>query len=270
MSHLLGADWIKLSHRWMPRVILLIPPLIIGLIYWGVATTSDRVNLIPPRGWVPALFFMCAFAPFIWPVLGGSWAGSEYGWGTIRMVLSRRPSRSQFVGSALIILLAAVAIGIALVLVLMTLVGGLIGVLTGHSFFDTNALPGNFGVILVKMILTGFFIVGFYVVLAYAFGTIFRSSSVGIGAGIGISVAQLIVSGIFIGLGSTWKSIGERFPYQYANQLATRVADEATTGKFLRAESGPGISESAIGLAIYTAILLVATFLLIQSRDVTS
>ena len=55
-----------------------------------------------------------------------------------------------------------------------------------------------------------------------------------------------------------------------ANQLASRVAEGATTGKFLRADSGPGITECVIGLAIYTAILLAATFLLIQSRDVTS
>src|SRR5579872_881343 len=97
MSRVLAAEWLKVRKRWMPRVLVLIMMVIIGLIFWAISTnSSDRANVFLPRAWLTSLFLGAGVAAFLWPILAGSWAGNEYSWGTIRMVLSRRPSRAQF------------------------------------------------------------------------------------------------------------------------------------------------------------------------------
>jgi hypothetical protein len=270
MKYLLAAEWLKLRKRWMMRIVVGLTLVIIALIFWGVGTSSDRINLIPPRGLVPALFFAGSFAAFIWPVVGGSWAGNEYGWGTIGTILSRRPNRIEFTVAALLMLMLAVFLALLLILLLGIVAGGIVAVATGHPFFTTSGLPNGFGTIFVKCFLVAFFVIGFYVLLSYAFGTIFRSSAFGVGAGIGISVAQLIIMGIFFGIGGAWREIGHHFPFAYQNGLITRITAEGTTQSFINpGRDAPGISESLIGLTIYAAILLAVTLYLIRIRDVT-
>lgn len=271
MNGLLGAEWIKMRRRLMPRIIVLILLIILALIFWGNgARSSDLSNVLIPRSWIFALFLTMAFAPFLWPVLGGSWAGNEYGWGTVRMVLSRRPDRIQFALAGLVILIAAVILGLIAVLLLSTVAGAVIALLTGHSVIVTSGLQSGYGLIVVKVFLGAAYILTFYVVLAYAAGTIFRSGAVGIGAGIGITVAQLILTGILFALGGTWKTVAEHFPYQYTNALATRLADEGMPENFRATSSNaPGIGECLIGLTISIAILIAATLVVIRQRDVT-
>src|SRR5436305_14653890 len=127
MSGLMLAEWLKLRNRWMPRIIVLILLGINALIFWGTATNNkNRVDLLFPRGLVAALFFAALFSAFLWPVLGGSWSGNEYGWGTIRMLLSRRPDRIEMVVAALAVLLLGVAAGLIAVLILATIEGVII------------------------------------------------------------------------------------------------------------------------------------------------
>jgi hypothetical protein len=96
MTALLSFEWLKLERWWMPRVVVvLISVLTLGASCVLGANVTERGDLLLPRGWLAALSFSSIFAPFFWPLLGASWAGNEYGWGTIRSVLSRRPNRVE-------------------------------------------------------------------------------------------------------------------------------------------------------------------------------
>src|SRR5450759_2977149 len=62
MSAYLSFEWLKLSKRWMPRVILLMMLALTILVFWGQATRiHGRGNLLLPRGWLAALAF-CSFS----------------------------------------------------------------------------------------------------------------------------------------------------------------------------------------------------------------
>src|SRR5579864_2555498 len=145
MSALFAGEWIKLRRRWMPRVLVLLMLVILGLLFWGTATQkAQRVDLIMPYAWISSMAFAAFVAPFLWPVLGGSWAGNEYGWGTIRMILSRRPSRSQFVLAGLLILAAFVAVSLVITVLFSCLAGAVIALVTGHSVFNSSEFNGAF------------------------------------------------------------------------------------------------------------------------------
>lgn len=272
MTELLAAEWLKMRKRWMVRIIILIMLAIIALVFWGLGTRGDqRINLFMPRGWLVALSLTSGFAPFIWPVLGGNWAGSEYNWGTVRMILSRRPDRIQWTAAALLTLIFVSGIGILLAVLLGTIAGSIIAGLTGNPAFDTAGLQSGYALIVIKCFFGIWYVLAFYVILSYAAGTVFRSGAFGIGFGIGITVAQLIVFGIFRGLGGTWRTVAEHFPYAYTNALTSRLPSAGTTGDFARVGNDvASTTESLIGLAIYMAILLAITFTAVKTRDVTS
>ncbi|HEX6510083.1 MAG TPA: ABC transporter permease [Chloroflexota bacterium] len=273
MSGLLAADWLKLRKRLMPRVLLGIMLAIIALIFFGVARQNDTQtvrDIFLPDSWLLGLAYASFFAPFIAPILAGSWAGSEYSWGTIRMILSRRPGRDQFLLSGIIVLLLGAAFALLATLVLATLAGWLSASLMSHSAFSSSALTNDFWGTLVKLFLGVWLVMAFYVVLAYSAGTLFRSGAVGIGVGVGLTLADLILTGIFTGLGGTWRQIADHFPDVYARTLPLKIAEHQVSSLDTGRADLPSISTSIVGLGIYTLVPLAIALLLIRYRDVTA
>ncbi|HZT95959.1 MAG TPA: ABC transporter permease [Chloroflexota bacterium] len=270
MRELLAAEFVKMRFRWMPRIIVLIMLAIIGLIFWGVGTGDQRANLFFPRGLLAGLVFSGFFAPFLWPVLAGAWAGNEYSWGTLRLVLTRRPSRIQYAVSSLIILAVTAIVALVLALILSAILGALIGSLTGHGGIVTGGLPSDFVVILIKTFVAIVYVVCYYLILAFTAATIFQSPAAGIGIGIGVWIAEQVVTGIFTGLGSPWTDISDRFPIRYSSSLVERVVGNALSGRFVHGAPTAGLGEAIIGLAIYMAIFLALTLFVLRERDVTA
>ncbi|MGH2449086.1 MAG: hypothetical protein ACRDFS_10865 [Chloroflexota bacterium] len=271
----LAFEWLKMRKRWMARVIILLTLGLMVLAFWGEATrVSDQVNLLPPRAWLTALILGAFFAPFFWPVLGGSWAGNEFSWGTVRLILTHRPSRMARPIMGLIMLAITVGIALILALVVSTIAGAVIAGVTGHSAFVTSALSGTFFAVLVKGFLAAWYVSLFYILLAYCAGTFFQSTAVGIGIGIGSTLAELIVRGIFDGLGGWWKIVGDHFPAVYTQDLATRVVNSQLTtsagGVGQVAPGTPSAGQSVIAIAIYMAIFLALTLWVVRVRDVTA
>jgi hypothetical protein len=272
MTGLLRADWRKMRHRWMPRVLLLILFALVALIFFGISSRARyRSDLILPGGLVVALSLAAGFAAFIWPVLAGSWAGNEYGWGTVRTTLTRRPSRIEFSLSGLIVVLLVVGFALALVLVVGTAAGSLVAAATDPPALSTpsGANPTD---IILKMFFGTWYTSAFYVVLAYTAGVVFRSAPAGIGLGIGFAVAQSAVSAIFGALGDPWKAIAQHFPDAYTTALTSRLSHELiTSGPFSHVpSSAPSISTSIVALAIYIAILIATMLTVARQRDITS
>jgi hypothetical protein len=144
---------------------------------------------------------------------------------------------------------------------------------TGNSAFLGDLLTASFLATFVKLFLACLYVCAFYLVLSYTAGTIFRSSAVGIGVGIGLTFAEFIVAGIFDHLGGKWAGFAQHFPIQYTTGLPQRAAVPGLlhgTGMAQVGADVPHIGESLGFLAIYMAVLLVITFILVRARDVTS
>jgi hypothetical protein len=274
MTAFLSSEWLKLTKRWMPRVILGMIAGLMILAFWGQGTrVSEQVNLLLPRGWLVALLFTSFFAPFFWPVLGGSWAGNEYGWGTIRMVLTRRPYRVRNVLAAQFVLMAGLALAMLCVLIVGTLAGVAVAIFTHNSTFVSGAFDGSYLATLLKTLLAAWYVSSFFLILGFACATIFRSAAVGIGVGIGSSLAEFILRGIFNRLGGIWKDIADHFPVVYTNDFVTRVAHSGLVpGTDLASvnQGAPSAGQSMTAITIYLAVFLIATLVVVRNRDVTA
>jgi ABC-2 type transport system permease protein len=270
----MSMEWLKLTHRWMPRILVAMVAGLTTIAFWAQATrTLERGNLLMPRGWLAALTLCSFFAAFFWPVLGGSWAGNEYSWGTIRTLLTRRPYRIEQVASALVVLFIGLAISLLVLLVVATVAGIIIAALTNNHVFTSGVFNGNFVVLILKGFLSAWYVSAFYLFLAYATATLFRSAAVGIGIGIGGTFAQFILFRIFDGLGGVWKTIAEHFPIQFTNNLITEVV----RGGLVRGSNlasvdptAPSVGSSLFWLTLYSVILLAITLYVVRVRDVTA
>jgi hypothetical protein len=272
MIALLRADWRKLRHRWMPRILLILLIALVALVFFSISSRARyRSDLILPDGLIIALSLGAGFAGFIWPVLAGSWSGSEYSWGTVRLALTRRPSRIRFNLSGLLVVLLTIGIGLCLILATGAVAGALVGVATHLAAAPTP--PGsNPTEVILKLFFAVWLTSAFYAALAYAAGAVFRSAPAGIGVGIGFGVAQSAVSAIFNALGDPWQSIALHFPSAYASSLTSRLANElVVTGPFAHVSSNAAsIPASIVGLAIYIAIVVAFMLAAVRQRDITT
>ena len=274
MTAYLSFEWLKFSRRWMPRVILVMLLGLTVLVFWGQATRLEgRGNLLLPRGWLAALAFCSFFGPFFWPVLGGSWAGNEYGWGTIRSILTRRPARATQVLAALAVLVGAILLALIAILIVATGASLAVASFTGNPTWTSGLFDGSFAFAMFKGLLTAWYVSSFYLLLAYAAAVIARSAAVGIGFGIGSTLAEIVLRELFSSLGGVWNTIAEHFPFVYSQDMITRVVgSELVPGSRLAsvAPNTPGAVESLIALALYAAVLLAAVLVAVRVRDVTA
>ena len=274
MTAYLSFEWLKFQKRWMPRVIVVLLIALTVFAFWGQGTRVDgRANLFMPRGWLAALSFCSFFAPFFWPVLGASWAGNEYGWGTLRAVLTRRPSRIEHFTAALVVLVVGVAIGILAIVLTGTVAGIAVSLATGNDTWASGVWGGDFASTLVKGFLTTWYVSAFYLVLSYTSAIIFRSAAVGIAIGVGGTLAQYILRRIFNELGGVWNTIADHFPANYADSMITHVVKDSLvpgTGLASTNASDPSAGQSFVALAIYGVIFLAIAMTAVRVRDVTA
>lgn len=274
MMNEMSFEWFKLSRRTMPRIVLLLLAGLTVLAFWGYATRDlGRPNLFLPRGWLAALSFCAFFAPFFWPVLGGSWAGNEYGWGTIRAVLTRRPERISHALGALAVLIVGVLIGIVAIVAVGTVAAAAVSTATGAPVWSSGLFTGDFVATLLKGILTAWYVSSFYLLLAYGAAVIARSAAVGIGFGIGSTLAEVVLVRLFAALGGAWNTIAQHFPVIYADNMITQVVHASMvqgTNLARVPDDTPSAGSSLIALASYAAAMLVAMLAAVRLRDVTA
>jgi hypothetical protein len=274
MINELSFEWFKLSRRWMPRIILGMLAGLTVLAFWGYATRNvGRPNLFLPRGWLAALSFCAFFAPFFWPVLGGSWAGNEYGWGTIRAILTRRPERITHALAALVVLIVGVLIGILAIVAVATGASLAVSTATGMPLWTSGLFTGTFVTTLFKGVVTAWYVSSFYLVLAYTTAIIARSPAVGIGFGIGSTLAEVVLLRLLGALGGVWKSIAQHFPVIYSEGVITQVVHSSLVQgtNLARVDPGtPSAGSSYIALTIYAVALLLAMLAALRFRDVTA
>lgn len=275
MTAYMSFEWLKLCKRWMPRMILAAVLGVVVIMFLGTGSRPDSnlANLFFPRALVASLLAAAFAAPFFWPVLGGSWSGNEYGWGSVRLILSRRPQRVQHVLASLAVLLA----GIAIALLAVVIVGGLAGftasLLTGHAMFVSGVMSSTFLLTLAETFLVTWYGASFTLIVAFAAGTIFRSAPAGIGIGVGLTLAQILTIGILDGQRGFWKTVADHLPLQYVENLTGNVAAPLFIhGTSLASVNpmAPGTGESILALGIMMMALLAATCVVVRNRDITA
>jgi ABC-2 type transport system permease protein len=197
-------------------------------------------------------------------ILTASVIGSEYSWGSIRQVLTKKGIRYQYVVSKLIALLfyataglfAAVLIGFGLSLATSSLLGPIEWSFLTPGFI--GEIAGTFGWTLLGLLP--------YIALAAFFSFLGRSAISGIGGALGLYVIEAVLVTIFTSSGGWLAKIPDYLlgPNIDALVPATLFAHNP----FLASGTAPDVPQAIIVIATYCIVLIGASLVIFQKRDI--
>jgi ABC-type transport system involved in multi-copper enzyme maturation permease subunit len=246
--------------------IIILPYIAIHVSNQTAAQKADSTrDFILPHGIVQSFEICAFFARVLLVVVAASVVGSEYSWGTIRVMIGTGVSRSKLL-LAKLIALTLTTVGFLVVAVAAgTLASLLVTVLGGHPL-TLGTVNGAWWGDLVLMTLRTIFAVWVIVVLAFSVSSLTRSLAAGIAVGIGWPYIEQIGAALLGLIGSVGNTINNWLISTNAVALVIRSGLGPRT-----VERGtPGAWHAFGVLAVYCVVLLTATFVVFRRRDIAS
>ncbi len=204
--------------------------------------------------------------PWLLIVLVALLIGSEYGWGTLRLVLARGPSRTEFLLAKLLAMAITVVFGTLALLVVGAIIMPL-GDLAVGAFAPT--LPDGFISALALDWLRATSVMLIYVAIAFAAAGLTRSGGAGLGIGLLFLFLESILTPIFSSLGGFWGDATRFFPANLVR--AVQSANELSAGEFASGSLVEVVDPWVGGLVLiaYFIVLMGATIWVFNRRDIT-
>lgn len=203
-------------------------------------------------------------------IIGGGIVSSEYSTGTVRLLMIRPVSRWKILLSKLISVFI-IGYGVLLTTVVLNIISS--GIINGFGGLATNVIAfsgdkiveQNFIISIIPKLLFSSISLIFIIALVFAISTIIKNTALAVGlttvAYLGSSVATMIMAS----LGMKW--VGKTIlPYM---NLSTFVTNP-NYAEMLKSEYNIVLNSTmgAIQLLVFAAILIIASFIVFQKRDV--
>ncbi len=230
----------------------------------GETTAQLLADTLPGRLIPNTLGGFPMFAGAIALIIGALAAGSEYGWGTLKTILTQRPRRLSLLGGKLL----------AITSTILALVIGVFAVNAVWSWViaTTEGRPADWPSVLDlgRGIGAGWLILGMWSLLGALLGTLFRSTSLAVGLGLvwALAVENLIRG--FAGLLGFLDAFQKGLPGTNAGSLV------ASLGAATLDQPGgtPGVTAvvggrlAVVVLIAYVVVLIVIAGITLQRQDV--
>ncbi len=227
----------------------------------GVPPEELLAGVLPDAAPAVLVQGMPMFGGAILMILGALAAGSGYGWGTWKTVLTQGPGRSAAVGGTLVAL-ATVVLGVVLGTAAVDLgVSNALAVAEGRP---VDLPPAGE---LIEAVGVGLLVLGMWTTAGVLLGSLARSPALAVGLGLvwALVVENLLrgVSGLLAGLAV----LTDHLPGTAAGSLVGALGASGQAG------GAPGVltnlpgSTALVALATYLVAFTAATLLLIRRRD---
>jgi len=206
-------------------------------------------------------------------ILAGIIVGGEYSAGTVRLMLTRGPTRTQFLLSKLV----TVAVCIVLMVFVMVFIGVLTGTLlnqltgiaTNHSFLTTTWVLHAVLYTLVAML--GLFL---YATMAFFLSTIGRATTAGIAGALAWGLFESVIGGGLSLISSLTKGPTSDFlksipDYFIGNNIAALLQNQS---KYVLGQTSSPLSDlhSLLVLGVYFTLFIGLAVWVNKVRDVTN
>ena len=289
MTRLMAVEFFKLRKRMMTWILAMLMVGLVILLYsvfWSVSghvttfgenaqyTGQDLRRALFLQTSVPfSLQMVASFGTVFAMILAAGAVGSEYSWGTVRLMATAASGRVRLIAAKLLVVCGLVAAGALLAVAVGLIYSSVITVTNGGSDFGF-VTPGfirdqaeSYGRTL--------FVMAPYIALAFAMAAIGRSTLAGVGAGIGIAFVEPLIGGLMRLAGNPWKEI----PNYLINAnsgvvlLQNKVPDVIRFGSSTRDLTDRhlnGTPEAMFILAIYSVAFAALAFLVYRRRDITA
>lgn len=289
MTPLLAVEFFKLRKRMMTWILALLLVGLVILMYSVLWSVSGRVTAFGENKQFTgeelrrALFLQTSvpfslqvvgsFGTILAMVLAAGAAGSEYGWGTVRLMATAASGRVRLIAAKLLVVSGLIAAGALLAVAVGLAYSTIITVTNGGASVDF-VTPG-----FVKDQAASYgrtlFVMAPYVALAFAVAVIGRSTLAGVGSGIGFAFVEPIVGGLMRLGGNPWRNLPNYLLNANAQviMVQNKLPDVVRFGPSRRELAGEHVNSApvaAIILAIYVVVLVALAFYVYRRRDITA
>jgi ABC-type transport system involved in multi-copper enzyme maturation permease subunit len=292
MQSLIAVEFFKMRKRMMTWVVTLLTIGLIILLYsilWnatrGIGTFghgADRVSHAEVRSGlflnvgIPfALQIIATFGTLLAVILAAGAAGSEYAWGTVRLMATASSGRLRLMTARLIVVCGLVAL-LVLVAVFVALAYSAI-ITSWYGGLDFSFVTPGF----VKDQWFAFgrtlYVMAPYVGLAFAAAIIGRSTLAGVGTGLAVAFLEPFISELMRIGGEPWYSVpnyllsSNKEVMMVQNKLPANLPSFGLPSTKQLADQGAHSPEvAALILAAYFFGFLAIAFYAYRRRDITS
>ena len=268
---LTSMELYKIRRRAMSKVITIVGICVIFFTFLFVPFVSqDQIHL--PLSLTVAVEVPRLLGVILIIILTGTIVGGEYSIGTIRLMLTRGPTRTQFLLGKVGAALACIMLGLLFLVLFGILVGQIL------SIFFSAATNWNFlslawfghGLLYLISTMAGLFV---YAMMALFLATLGRSPTAGVAGGIAWSLLEPVL-GLLIGsigthiqgfLGTFFTALPD---YLIGNNLDALLQNQSL---FLTHDQPAAISNlhALLVLAAYVVVFFGLSWWVITRRDVT-
>lgn len=290
MTRLIAAEWFKLRKRMMTWVVAAILIGLVVLLYSVLWSISGRVTTFGEhnefsaedlrralflQGSVPfALEIAGSFGTILAIILAAGAVGSEYSWGTIRLIATASSGRMQLMFAKLLVVFALAAIGVLLAVAVAVAYSAIITAANGGS--DYSFVTASWFRDQLFSYGRTLFVMAPYISLGFAAAALGRSTLAGVGAGIGIAFIEPLVGGLMRAGGSPWKDIPNYLINSNTNVIIVQnkvppaLPSFGPSARDLADQNALSVEGAAIVLSIYIVVFVALALLAFRRRDITA
>lgn len=271
MAALVHIELLKLVKRPMTWILLALQLGVLGLGTVASILSLQRATpemyvyllkgLILPDSLAMASQYIYLFGAIMLAMLTAATVGGEYSWGTLRQLLATGLARTHFLSAKLLALAIVAAIFVSLPMMVSVPFSLWISRMEQQPILATS--PD--GAWLAALVGRTYLVVLLPMALAFLVALITRSQVVGVGATLGILVADQVAAPLLWSLGLDWTlALVNFFPFWCARSL---LAFNFTS----LAEELPNMisqERALLTLIVYIVICLVIAMLVFRRRDI--
>ena len=261
------AVWV-LGGLWLAVVVLflyLLPALVLAATTppgaAGTGVPEGQLSFLAPQNLVPYLlgFLFPGLGTAVALILGAMVAGSEYGWGTLRLVLSQRSGRLSALSGKLLALCA-----LLLLFVLAAFLGGALSSLAVALSSGASPAPPP-AVEILEGMGAGALIFVLWAAFGFALATLSKSTALAVGLGLIYAfVIEQALSRLSI-LSEALRTVARFLPGVNTSSLSRTLAGDPQFGQELLDPAW-----SVLVMLLYAAAFVLITALVFRRRDVTT
>lgn len=288
MRQLALAEFFKLRKRMMTWVLAFLIVGIVVLLYsilWSISgraqtfgehhqfTASQLRSALFLQSSVPfSLQLVSSFGTLFAVILMAGAIGSEYAWGTIRLTATAASGRLRLLGAQLAVVCGLIAVGALLAVAAGLIYSSIIMSVSGGADFSflTVAFAGHQSASYARTL----FVLSPFVAIAFAAAVIGRSTLAGVGAGLGFTFLEPIISSLMRAADGRWAHIPNYLPS--ANKQVILLQNSLPEvlrvgpGSDLADASANSVAKAAIILALYTIAFVALGLYVYRRRDITA
>ena len=198
-------------------------------------------------------------------ILGVLLQGSEYGWGTVKMLYTQRAGRVAMLFGKL------AALAIVVVVMVIGLFAADAVASSAAALFDGKMIEFPAGIDIVKGIAALLLDYAFWAGFGFILATLFRQSAMAIGLGLAYA---LVVEGLIFGFGASllsWlKNVQQWFPIANTGYLTDSLGSVKIRGIPPSPPPFASATHAVLVLTTYVVVFVVISAVLVRRRDVTS